>query len=136
MEAEARPRTYLEWILSALGPYGLLLPLVGLVAFALALFIVIRGRGPMAGAALVFIVPMPLALGLFAAAQAAINSFSVVALGDIQLKSSDVAQTISECLVLPEIGMLLTVPAYLVALIGLVVRSLRDDAARPPAPPR
>jgi hypothetical protein len=46
-------QSYLGWMYSALGfQYAILLPLSGMLSAVLALIVVVRGRGPMAGAAL------------------------------------------------------------------------------------
>ena len=136
MEAEPlQHKSRIMWMLETLGIFGLLMVVAGVVAFALSLLIVTRGRGALAGAALVFIVPMPLMVALFAVFRSAISMFSVVAMSDVQLKASEVAGGIAECLFTPIVGLVVTIPAYMVAMIGLIVRSLRDESPRPPSLP-
>ena len=63
-------QSLVNWILTALGfPYMIVLPLAGILCFSLALILVIRGKGPMAAAALILIVHVPLLIGVFAALQ-------------------------------------------------------------------
>jgi hypothetical protein len=57
----------LSWMLHALGAkYVILLPVSALVGFVLTLIVVIRGKGPMAGVALMLIIPIPFLISLFA----------------------------------------------------------------------
>ena len=80
-EAEPIRHSMLSWLAHALGfSYAILLPLAGLICFLLALFLVVRGKGPLAPAGLVLIVHVPLLLGVFAAIQGGIASYSVIAM--------------------------------------------------------
>lgn len=122
-ETEPAQQSFLVWTISALGPYVILLPLAGLVCFLLALIIVLRGKGPMAVAALLLTVHVPLLIGIFAAIQGAIASYSVIAMSDATIKPSEVAAGISTTLVAPLVGMLLMVPGYAIAVLGAFIRS-------------
>lgn len=134
MEPEIAPvrETYLHWLYMALGiKYTLLLPLAALVSFVVALIIVVRGRGPLAGAALLFIVPMPFLVGIYGAIEGAIEMYQVVAAISTQPKASEMARGISMTLATPLVGMLLMVPAYAVAVVGLFIRAMiESNAAR------
>src|SRR5581483_5717516 len=98
------------------------------VAFVLSLVIVFRGRGPLAGAALVFVVPMPFFIGLYGALEGAIAMYSVIAATVVQPKPSELAYGTSLALAAPLVGTLLMAPAYLVATVGSFVRSLTAAA--------
>ena len=114
---------------TALGlPYVILLPLAGFLSFLFALIIVLRGKGPMAGAALILIVHVPLIIGVFAAIQGAIASYTVIAMSAATPKPSEVAAGISTALVAPLVGMLLMVPGYATAALGASIRSLGANA--------
>lgn len=128
MEQMAMPQhqSFLMWVLTTLGMNAILLPLCAGLAFVLTLLLVLRGKGPLTGTALLFIVPAPLLLGFWGALKGAIASFSVIAMSDVSLKPAEVAGGVAEALLLPTAGLLLTVPSYLLAVIGLFVRSLQD----------
>lgn len=131
MLANAEPvqQSYLRWMYLALGlEYSLLLPLAGLACFVLALVVVLRGKGPMSAAALILIVHVPLLIGVFAAIQGVISSYTVIAMSESTPKPSELASGISTALFAPLVGMLLMVPGYAAAAIGAVVRSLVDAA--------
>ena len=55
-------------------------------------------------------------------------SFSVLASSDTAPKPSEVAEGISSCLAIPFMGLLLTTPGYLVAVIGLLARSFASES--------
>ena len=133
MEAEAfepAQESLLHFYYSALGlRYSVMLPLAALVSFALVLLIVIRGRGPLASAALLISLSLPLLVGLHGALDGLIAAFTVIASSNKQPKPSEIAQGWSMALVAPLLGMMLVGPSLLTALVGSVVRSLRDDVS-------
>jgi hypothetical protein len=117
-------QSFLSWILTALGfKYAILLPGSALVGFVLTLIIVVRGKGPMAGVALVLIVPVPLLIGLFEAIEGGISSFKVIATLAKDPAPGQVAAVISTVLVAPMVGMLLMAPSYILATLGSLFRS-------------
>ena len=124
---ETKRVSYLTWMFHALGfEYAILLTLAGLICFVLALIVVIRGRGPMAVAALILIVHVPLLIGAFAAIQGAIASYSVVAMSTTAPNPSEVAAGTSTALFASMVGMLLTIPGYATAACGAFFRSLQS----------
>jgi hypothetical protein len=124
-DAEPVQQSLLSWIVAALGfPYVILLPLAGMLCFLLTLLVVLRGSGPMAAVTLLLVVPAPLMIGVFAAIQAAIDSYTVIAMSATTPRPSQVAAGISTALVAPLVGMLLIVPGYATAAIGAFIRSL------------
>jgi len=123
-DAEPVQQTLLSWMFTALGfRYAILLPLAGLLSFLLALLIVLRGKGPMACAALILIVHVPLFIGVFAAIQGAIASYTVIAMSAAAPKPSDLAVGISTALVAPLVGLIVMVPGYAIAALGALIRS-------------
>lgn len=129
MDVEPVQQNLLSWIFTALGfPYVILLPLSGLISFLLALIVVLRGRGPMAAASLILIVHIPLLIGVFAAIQGGIASYTVIAMSSIAPKPSEVAAGISTALIAPMVGMLLMIPGYATAALGSFVRSFVGNA--------
>jgi hypothetical protein len=124
LDAEPVQQSFLNWMITALGyPYVILLPLAGLLSFLLALLIVFRGNGPMACAALILIVHVPLFIGVFAAIQGAIASYTVIAMSATTPKPSDLAIGISTALVAPLVGLLVMIPGYAIAALGALIRS-------------
>lgn len=133
-DAEPVQQSILNWMIMALGyPYVILLPLAGLLSFLLALLIVLRGKGPMACAALILIVHVPLFIGVFAAVQGAIASYTVIAMSAATPKPSDLAVGISTALVAPLVGLLVMVPGYAIAALGALIRSFyaNGEEAKP-----
>ena len=133
LDAVAEPQSLLSWAFMGLGPiYLTLLLLAALSSFVLALIIVTRGKGGMASTALLFIIPLPFLIGIFATLQGSIHSFTIIAMSEAAPKPAEIAQGISLALVAPLVGLLLMVPAYAVAVLGSLVRSLRagQDSAK------
>ncbi len=129
-ETEPVRQSLVSWMYNALGlQYSLLLSLAGLICFLLALILVLHGKGPMAAAGLILVVHVPLLIGLFAAIQGGIASFTVIASSPTAPSPSKVAVGISTALVAPFVGMLLMVPGYATAVLGAFIRSLGADAA-------
>ena len=124
MAPEPVPQSLLIWAYNALGMmYVILLPLAGLSSFVLALIVVFRGKGAMSAASLILIVHTPLLIGIFAALQGAIASYTIIANAPTTPKPSEIAGGISTALVAPIVGMLLMIPGYATAAIGSFVRS-------------
>ena len=122
-------QSFLNWVFMSLGPaYALLLGLAGLLSFILALVIVLRGKGPMAAAALVLIVHVPILLGIFGALGGAINSYTVIAMSPVSPKPSEVASGISTALFGAMFALIMTMPGYAVAAIGAVARSFPAES--------
>jgi hypothetical protein len=128
--SEAAPvrQSYVSWLLDSLGMYYvILLPLAGLVSFLIALIVVIRGKGPMAGPCLILVVHIPMLIGVFAAIQGAIASYMVIAISDTAPKPSEIALGVSTALAAPMVAMVLTVPSYVVAVFGSLIRALGGE---------
>lgn len=129
--AEPIRQSFLGWLYYALGfQYAMILPLAGLICFVLALFLVMRGKGPMAAAGLILIVHVPLLIGVFAAIQGLIASYNLIATSETMIKASELAAGYSMALVAPMVGIVLMVPGYATAALGAVIRSLNADGAQ------
>jgi hypothetical protein len=115
-------------MIRALGfKYAILLPVSALVVFVLTLIVVVRGKGPMATAALLLIVPVPFLIGVFAAIEGGLRSFRVMATLDTDPPLGIVAAAVSTVLVAPMVGMSLMVPSHILAIVGSLVRSFSAD---------
>jgi hypothetical protein len=117
-------RSYLMWLFSALGvKYTLFLPLAALVAFVVVGFLIWKGKGPALVGALVFVVPLPVLVGILGVIEGLMAMFQVLAASDTSAPASAIAEGISMSLVSAWVGMFLTIPTYLLATIGLAVRA-------------
>ena len=134
MQPEIEPvqqQTFLSWTLSALGfEYAILLALAAVLSFVLTLFVLVRGRGAMAGVALLLIVPAPLLIGIFLALQVVMNSSFIITVSPVSPRLSEVATAISAAFAPPLVGMLLMAPSYTLAFLGSVLRSFSSDPDR------
>ena len=126
-------QNFLVWFVKALGwRYMLLLPASALLSFVLTAVLVVAGKGRTTGAALVFIVAIPFLIGLFGMFDGMMASFMVMASSSTSPKPSEVAVGVSTSIVTPLVGMLLMVPSYLLATVGLSIKALqRDPQAKP-----
>ncbi|WP_417849385.1 MotA/TolQ/ExbB proton channel family protein [Thalassoglobus sp.] len=120
-------QTYLAWMIQSLGgPCLMLLLMSSFLSIIVSLVIVVRGKGPMATAALLLVVHSPFWVGLFFAITGGINSFRVIATSPVSPKPSELAEGISTALFSPLAGLLLMVPGYLIAGLGSFIRSMKD----------
>ena len=125
IENEPVQQSLLAWIVLALGlPYAVMLLLLALLSFVLTLVILVRGKGPMAAAALVLVVHLPLLIGAFGALQGTMSALTVIATSSTAPRPADVAAGVSTAIVVPLVALVLTIPNYLIAAVGAFVRSL------------
>jgi hypothetical protein len=132
MQEEFAPtqQSLLQFVFEALGiRYTILLPLVALICFFLVVVVVIRGKGGMAAVALLLLVHAPILIGIFAALDGLIASYTVIGMSMTTPHPAQVATGISTSLVAPVVAMLLTAPSYAVATLGACIRCLfsRDE---------
>ncbi|MDB5344007.1 MAG: hypothetical protein JWP89_2384 [Schlesneria sp.] len=126
-----RQESYVGWMIRSMGLVGLLVLGAGFTCFVLTLFIVIRGQGPFACAALVFIVPIPFWLGLFGTLKGLIASLQVIAMSDAAIKASEISDGVASSLLNPMLGLVMMAPSYLVATLGSIFRSFVKPAVKP-----
>jgi hypothetical protein len=130
---QPRQESMLSWTYHALGlTYALVLPLAGFIAFVLALILVIRG-GNYAGSALLLVVPIPLLIGLFGFLDGLISGYQMLATPNSVARPWELAAAMSTALMTPLVGMLLMAPAYLVAMVGLFIRTMVGERQTPKA---
>ena len=129
--AAPRQQSMLMWTFNALGwRYTLALPLAGLVCFVLALLIVVRG-GSYAGPALLFVVPIPALIGLLGVVDGIVMVTTVFAGSSVAPKPNEVLEGLGTSVVTLLVGLLVMAPAYLVATMGLFIRTLMGDKTPP-----
>jgi hypothetical protein len=130
MQPELGPvqQSFLSWMLTAVGfKYATLLAISALVSFVLTLIAVVRGKGPMAGVALVLIIPLPLLIGVFAAIEGGISGFQLIAMRGVEPAPGQVAELVSTLFAAPMAGMALMAPSYILAICVSLVRSISSD---------
>ncbi len=127
-----RPTSFPAWVINALGwKYTFLLAVAGVLAFVLTLNIVRRGKGQFTTAALYFIVPLPLFVGLAGAVESTIDSLNALHTYDDSLPRLSTCATVIVFTLFPAlVGLYLTAPSYLVAMFGLYTRSMQGDAKK------
>jgi hypothetical protein len=124
-------QSLLQFYVSALGPtYLVLLPLAALVGFVVTLIVVIRGRGPMAVAALVLAAMLPLLVGIESTIDGMMASSMIFAKSAAQAKSSEVAHSVSMSLASLKVAFWLTAPIVLLAVVGSLARSLINNVQK------
>ena len=131
MEPEAG-RSVAAFYYYALGlKYAFALPFLGLIGFILTAIVTSTARRTAVGATVLFTVAIPIFIGGFATVDGLIESFMVIAASTTSPKPSELSQGMQMSLVSLWVGLWLSVPSYLLAAGGMVVRSL--TAANPPA---
>lgn len=124
--------TMADWIVQSLGPIGFFMLLVAFVIFLGACVAVAKGKRPEVIASYAAFVPIPFFLGLFAGLKGTIASFSVVAMADVPLKGSEIAEGIAAALLTPTLGLMTMFPSYLVLGIGWLMRLSGSDSTTAP----
>jgi len=133
MDEDLPSQNFLVWFVKALGwRYMLLLPAAALLSFVLTAVLLVAGKGRTTGAALVFIVAIPFLIGLFGMFDGMLASFLEIARSTASVKPSVMAAGVSMSISTPLVGMLLMVPSYLLATVGLSVRALQSDPKAKP----
>jgi hypothetical protein len=123
--APPESHSLLSWLFMALGwRYSLLLPLAAVIGFVTVMLIVVRGRGPAMAGAVLLIAPLPLLVGIVGMAEGILSIQLVISGTGTDPKPSALAEGISMSFVSVWIGLFLSIPSYLVAAIGLAIRSL------------
>ncbi len=125
--AQRVPQSGWQWMLSVLGFDLVFLLAAAALAFALVLVLLLRGKGPAMVGAVILIVPLPLFIALSIVLRGLVASGSVIAIGEVAPKPFEVFGGIAESALLLHIGLLHTVPSFLLATIGLIVRALQGE---------
>ena len=117
--------SYLQWMISSLGPVNLAaLLVIGVLSMLLSALLLTRGRGPFSDSTLVLIVLSPLLLGIFLAVQGAISSFQVIAMSSASPKPADVAEGVSASLFSLQMGILCMLPGLLIGICGGLLKAM------------
>lgn len=114
-----------EFYYSALGiRYALLLLLSALLSFAIALAVVIKGKGPTVGPALVLSTLMPLGVAFLSFVDGLLSSYMVISKSTTTPSPEILAVAWTYSLASLHVGLLLAIPTFLVAVFGASIRAL------------
>jgi F0F1-type ATP synthase membrane subunit c/vacuolar-type H+-ATPase subunit K len=120
-DAASQTPSFLAWVfIDVLGISGLMIAIAAVLSIVLTLILVRRGRGDLAGTALVLIVPFPLAVSLIGT----LDALGVTCAGlGCGLELKDVADSLARALFCPMFGMICSSPAVMVAVWNSYWRS-------------
>jgi hypothetical protein len=119
----------LQWMLSVLGFDIALLLVAAAIAFAVVLVMLHRGKGPAMVGAILLVIPLPLYFALWRALGGVVVSGSAIAVAETAPKPHEVFGGIAEMALFMRMGLMLTIPSFLLATIGLAVRALQVESA-------
>lgn len=105
----------------------LLAPLIGLVSLVVCSVLVYRGQNQMAVASLILAANLPILCGLFAYCSGTVAMYEAKQTFE-SIETNLLAAQISRNINAFRVGLLASVPAYSVALVGSLVRSFRSNA--------
>ncbi|WP_254507545.1 hypothetical protein [Anatilimnocola floriformis] len=120
-----------------IGSLGLRTVVLLLFVFALALTLaaiaIARFKTTYLTAVLLAVVPLPLLYGFASATDSIIRSFAVISISDTKIQTWHIAEGGASSLVCVLIGLLVTIPLYLLAIVALSWRAFHDaDTPRSP----
>lgn len=128
-DLEPPRENFLIWFIGAMGwRYFLTLPASALCSFLLVALLLAKGKGSHLGAAMVFIVAIPFLIGLCAMLDSLITVYMVLAGSTVAPRYDQLAHGISISLVAPITALVLMVPSYLLATIGLTIRAFQGNS--------
>ena len=103
------------------------MPAMAAVSFLCVVFLLAKGKGPMAAVAILLFVHAPLLVGLFATIQGLTKSFEIIGMIPRAPSSGVLAVAIGHPLQAMKVAILLTVPTYALAAIWTFVRGIRGS---------
>ncbi|HEX3870567.1 MAG TPA: hypothetical protein VHV77_09035 [Pirellulales bacterium] len=123
-----QPQSMLHFYQQALGTkYLIWLPLTAIIGFVLTLLAVVKWRGSVSVALLILAVPMPIVAGLYGYFDGMLASFQIIAMSTTQPKPSEWAQGEAMALVSVLVGCWLSVPLFVIAVIGSFIHWIRGE---------
>ena len=131
--AEFPQQSPLVWLFRALGMrYTIFLPFITLLALVLAMIAVMRFKTPALTALLLAVVPLPLFYGAMATIDGLLASWQVIGMSSVNPKPSELADGGAMSLVSMQVGLILTLPVYVLAIVALIQRSFSHSEADQP----
>lgn len=132
---EMRQQSPLIWLFRSLGiRYSVFLPFVALLALALAIIAIGRFKTPVLTALLLAIVPLPLFYGFMAMIDGMLMSMQVISTSDADVRPSEFADGGAMSVVSLQVGLVLSLPVYVLAIVALAYRALSHTEANRPLP--
>jgi hypothetical protein len=119
-----QPRSLLGVIVESLGIYAFVVSLCALIAFVLILMLVLRGKGPLVGSAILLTAPLPVVVGLFGAVQTGLTSSHAIALS---ANPSGIAEPATKMLIIVLYSLVVALPAIALAIVGSSYCALRGE---------
>lgn len=116
----------IDWTGPTLWTWGLALLLSTLASLVLVVLLLRRDRGPMAVAILLLAVHLPFFVGMYGATYKTIVFNQLVAMGPWRREPGRLARCAAEALIMALFGIVLMSPAYATALIGSLVKAIRQ----------
>jgi hypothetical protein len=131
---EIEQHSPLVWLLKALGfRYVVFLPFITLLALVLAIIAIGRFKTPVLTALLLAVVPLPLFYGAMATIDGMTASMQAVMISGAIVKPSNLAEGGALSLVSLQVGLVLSLLVYLLAVTALAYRALtHSEADQPP----
>jgi hypothetical protein len=125
----AQGKSLVELVYAALGlKYAILLPLSALVSFVLVLGIIVKGKGPTVGPALVLTSLLPLFVGLLATTGGFVDSLLVLQVAANPPPAAEMLVGFAGSAVPIWTALVLGAPGYLTAVVGGCIRAFRTAA--------
>lgn len=117
-------QSLLVWLFRALGiRYSFLIPFYALLAFVLAALAIWKFKTPYLTAVLLAVVPLPFYCGAIGSIDGLVASLQVISLSGATPKMSEVADGAAMSLVSAQVGLVLSLPLYVIAVLALCLRS-------------
>jgi hypothetical protein len=123
-------RPFIVWLFQALGlRYTIFLPFIALLAFILAAIAVWRFKTPLLTALLLVVVPLPFFYGAMATIDGLMASWQVVTMSGAAPKPSELAEGGAMSLLSMQVGLVLSLPVYILSAIALAFRAFSHSEA-------
>lgn len=117
-------QSLLVWLFRALGiRYSFLIPFYALLAFVLAALAIWKFKTPYLTAVLLVVVPLPFYCGAIGTIDGLVASMQVISLASMTPKPSEYADGAAMSLVSAQVGLVLSLPLYVIAVVSLCLRS-------------
>jgi len=127
--------SFVIWLFRSLGiRYTVFLPFIALLAFVLAIIAVSRFKTPVLTALLLAVVPLPFFYGAMSTIDGMMASMQVISISGAVVKPSELAEGSAMCFVSLQVGLVLMLPTYLLAVGALAYRAFTGSEASVSSP--
>ena len=122
-----KPQSFTGWLIELAGVYGPLMLAAEVIAIALILMLLKRGKGAFVESALNLVIPLPLVVSLFGLLQRGISMFYELSISD-RPEPAGIPVTIFAMLVIAVFGLLISSPGYCLATMSSIRRMLYSQS--------